>query len=151
MVLRSVGRSTNFQTPISVSLLNSSWEAASHLSWSSKLIASQYELRTSWNMLARIVLMFSPEGWGWRAIHSFVGIRIIRELVGELELEWVSDLGPKLLWKATGKGSALFCSGDTVSDHSWQWQNFEVPNTRQPFRLDLAPVCFLERGFDYPF
>ena len=42
------------------------------------------------------------------------GIWIIREMVGELELESVSDLGPKLLWEAVGKGSALFCGGDTI-------------------------------------
>ena len=35
-------------------------------------------------------------------------------MVRELELELVSDLGPKLLWEAMGKGSALFCGGDTV-------------------------------------
>ena len=35
-------------------------------------------------------------------------------MVGELELELVSDLGPKLLWEAMGEGSALFCGGDTV-------------------------------------
>ena len=42
------------------------------------------------------------------------GIRIIGEMVGKLELESVSDLGPKLLWEAAGKGSALFCGGDTI-------------------------------------
>ena len=42
------------------------------------------------------------------------GIQIIREMVGDLELELVSDLGPKLLWEATGEGSALFCGGDTI-------------------------------------
>ena len=35
-------------------------------------------------------------------------------MVRELELESVSDLGPKLLWEATGKGLALFCGGDTI-------------------------------------
>ena len=42
------------------------------------------------------------------------GIWIIGEMVGDLELESVSDLGPKLLWEATGKGLALFCSGDMI-------------------------------------
>ena len=42
------------------------------------------------------------------------GIRIIREIVRELKLELVGDLGPKLLWEAVGKGSALFCSGDMI-------------------------------------
>ena len=42
------------------------------------------------------------------------GIQIAREMVGELELELVSDLGPKLLWEAVGEGSALFCSRDTI-------------------------------------
>ena len=42
------------------------------------------------------------------------GIRIIGEMIRELELELVSDLGPKLLWEAMGKGSVLFCSGDTI-------------------------------------
>ena len=42
------------------------------------------------------------------------GIWIVREMVGELELELVSDLGPKLLWEAVGEGSALFCGGDMV-------------------------------------
>ena len=36
------------------------------------------------------------------------GIRIIGEMVRELELESVSDLGPKLLWEAAGEGLALF-------------------------------------------
>ena len=35
-------------------------------------------------------------------------------MVGKLELESVSDLGPKLLWEAAGEGSALFCSRDTI-------------------------------------
>ena len=73
MVLRLLGRSTSFQTPISVSPSNSSWEAASHLLLSSKFIASQYELGTSWNMFAKIALIISPEGWGWWAKCSFVG------------------------------------------------------------------------------
>ena len=42
------------------------------------------------------------------------GIWIIGEMVGELELESVSDLGQKLLGEAVGKGSALFCSGDMI-------------------------------------
>ena len=42
------------------------------------------------------------------------GIRIVREMVGELELESVSSLGPKLLWEAAGKGSALFGGGDMI-------------------------------------
>ena len=35
-------------------------------------------------------------------------------MVRELELELVSDLGPKLLWEAVGKGSALFCGRDMI-------------------------------------
>ena len=51
------------------------------------------------------------------------GIWIIGEMVGELELESVSNLGPKLLWEAVGEGSALFCGrdmifGDQKSGHS---------------------------------
>ena len=42
------------------------------------------------------------------------GIWIVREMVRELKLELVSDLGPKLLWEATGEGSALFCGGDMI-------------------------------------
>ena len=42
------------------------------------------------------------------------GIWIIGEVVGELELKLVSDLRPTLLGEATGKGSALFCSGDMI-------------------------------------
>ena len=42
------------------------------------------------------------------------GIWIIMEMIRELELELVSDLGPKFLWEAAGKGSALFCSRDTI-------------------------------------
>ena len=42
------------------------------------------------------------------------GIWIVGEMVGELELKSVSDLGPKLLWETTGEGSALFCAGDTI-------------------------------------
>ena len=42
------------------------------------------------------------------------GIQIVREMVGELELKLVSDLGPKLLWEATGEGSALICGRDTI-------------------------------------
>ena len=42
------------------------------------------------------------------------GIWIVGEMVGELELELVSNLGPKLLWEAMGEGSALFCSGDMI-------------------------------------
>ena len=42
------------------------------------------------------------------------GIRIVGEMVRELELESVSDLGPKLPWEAMGEGSALFCSADTI-------------------------------------
>ena len=75
MVFQSWGRSTNFQTPISVSPSNSSWEAASHLLLSSKLIASRYELGTSWNIFANIALILSPEGWGWWANRSLVGQR----------------------------------------------------------------------------
>ena len=42
------------------------------------------------------------------------GIQITREMVGELELESVSNLGLKLLWEAVGEGSALFCGGDMI-------------------------------------
>ena len=42
------------------------------------------------------------------------GIQIVGEMVGELELESVGDLGPKLLWEAVGEGSAPFCSGDMI-------------------------------------
>ena len=42
------------------------------------------------------------------------GMQIVGKMVGELELESVGNLGPKLLWEATGKGSALFYSGDTI-------------------------------------
>ena len=42
------------------------------------------------------------------------GIQIVREMVGELELESVSDLGPKLLWEAAGRGLDLFCGGDMI-------------------------------------
>ena len=42
------------------------------------------------------------------------GIWIVREMVGELELELVSNLGPKLLWEAAGEGSALFCGGGMI-------------------------------------
>ena len=42
------------------------------------------------------------------------GIRIIGEMVRELELESVSNLGPKLVWEAMGKGSALFCGRNTI-------------------------------------
>ena len=44
-------------------------------------------------------------------------------MVRELELESVSNLGPKLLWEAVGESSALFCGidmifGDEKSGHS---------------------------------
>ena len=42
------------------------------------------------------------------------GIWIIGEMVGELELESVGNLGPKLLWEATGEGSAFFCGKDMI-------------------------------------
>ena len=42
------------------------------------------------------------------------GIQIVGEMVRELELESVSNLGPKLPWEAMGEGSALFCSGDMI-------------------------------------
>ena len=42
------------------------------------------------------------------------GIWIVGEMVGELELKSVSDLGPKLLWEATGEGLALFCGGNMI-------------------------------------
>ena len=52
--------------------------------------------------------------WGACVVDLLQGIRIIGEMVGELELELASDLGPKLLWEATGKGLALFSGGDTI-------------------------------------
>ena len=82
MVLQLSGRSTNFQTPISVSPSNSSWEVASHFSLSSDLIASWYELGASWNIFTSMVLIVSPEGWGWQADHSFVGWREYRGMGG---------------------------------------------------------------------
>ena len=42
------------------------------------------------------------------------GIWVVREMGRELELELVGNLTPKLLWEATGEGSALFCSGDVI-------------------------------------
>ena len=48
-------------------------------------------------------------------------------MVGELELELVSDLGPKLLWEATGKGSALFCGGDMIFGNQKSGHSDELP------------------------
>ena len=42
------------------------------------------------------------------------GIRVVGEVVRELELESVGNLTPKLLWEAAGKGTALFCSRDVI-------------------------------------
>ena len=55
------------------------------------------------------------------------GIQIVGEVVGELELKSVSDLGPKLLWEATGEGSALFCSGDTIFGDQKSGHSDELP------------------------
>ena len=55
------------------------------------------------------------------------GIWIVGEVVGELELKSVSDLGPKLLWEATGEGSALFCSGDTIFGDQKSGHSDELP------------------------
>ena len=69
---QSLGRSTSFQTPISVSPLNSSCDAAS-LSLSSKFNTSWYELGASWNICINMLLMLSSEGCVWHAVHSLVG------------------------------------------------------------------------------
>ena len=55
-------------------------------------------------------MQYKPRG----IVDLLQGIWIIREMVRELELESVGDLGPKLLWEAVGEGLALFCSGDTI-------------------------------------
>ena len=55
------------------------------------------------------------------------GIQIIREMVGELELESVGDLGPKLLWEAAGEGSALFCSGDMIFGNEKSGHSNKLP------------------------
>ena len=55
------------------------------------------------------------------------GIQIIGEMFGELELESVSDLGPKLLWEAMGEGSALFCGGDTIFGDQKSGHSDELP------------------------
>ena len=55
------------------------------------------------------------------------GIQIIGEMVGELELKSVSDLGPKLLGEATGEGSALFCGGDTIFGNQKSGHSDELP------------------------
>ena len=55
------------------------------------------------------------------------GIRIVGEMVGELELESVSDLGPKLLWEATGEGSALFCGGNMIFGDQKSGHSNELP------------------------
>ena len=55
------------------------------------------------------------------------GIRIVREMVGELELESVDNLGPKLLWEAAGEGSALFCGGDTIFGNQKSGHSDELP------------------------
>ena len=54
-------------------------------------------------------------------------IWIIGEMDGELELELVSDLGPKLLWEATGESSALFCGGDTIFGDQKSGHSNELP------------------------
>ena len=64
-------------------------------------------------------------------LHSIVdllqGVQIIREMVGELELELVGNLGPKLLWEAAGKGSALFCSGDMIFHNQKSGHSDKLP------------------------
>ena len=55
------------------------------------------------------------------------GIWIIGEVVGELELKLVSDLRPKLLGEATGKGSALFCGRDTIFGDQKSGHSDELP------------------------
>ena len=55
------------------------------------------------------------------------GIRIVGEVVGELELKSVSDLRPKLLWEATGEGSALFCGGNTIFGDQKSGHSDELP------------------------
>ena len=82
MVLWSLGRSTSFQTHISVKPLNFSWEAVSHFLLSSEFNTSWYEFGVSWNIFINIVLMLSPEGWSWWANHSFVAWREYHGLGG---------------------------------------------------------------------
>ena len=48
-------------------------------------------------------------------------------MVGELELESVSDLGPKVLWEAAGEGSALFCGGNTIFGDQKSGHSDELP------------------------
>ena len=48
-------------------------------------------------------------------------------MVGELELKSVRNLGPKLLWEATGEGSALFCGGDTIFGNQKSGHSDELP------------------------
>ena len=48
-------------------------------------------------------------------------------MVGELELKSVSDLHPKLLWEATGKGSALFCGRDKIFGDQKSGHSDELP------------------------
>ena len=55
------------------------------------------------------------------------GIRIVGEMVRELELKSVSDLGPKLLWEATGEGSALFCGGNMIFGDQKSGHSDELP------------------------
>ena len=55
------------------------------------------------------------------------GIWIIGEMVRELELKSVSNLGPNLLWEATGKGSALFCGGNMIFGDQKSGHSDELP------------------------
>ena len=55
------------------------------------------------------------------------GIQIVGEMVGELELESVSDLGLSLLWVAVGKGLALFCGGDTIFGNQKSGRSDKLP------------------------
>ena len=48
-------------------------------------------------------------------------------MFGELELESVSDLGPKLLWEATGEGLALFCGGDMIFHNQKSGHDDKLP------------------------
>ena len=76
------------------------------------------------------------------------GIWIVREMVGELELESVSDLGPKLLWEATGEGSALFCGGDMIFgiaiNSLWYFPKLasdEIPTLEaSPTSFSISPI-----------
>ena len=63
------------------------------------------------------VCVIKSEGKRHSVMDLLQGIQIVREL----ELKSVGDLGPKLLWEAMGEGLALFCSGDTIFSRSEKW------------------------------